>query len=415
MRFSALSLFRQSLNSHNGWPRHWRAAEPKKRYDVVIVGGGGHGLALAYYLASRHHITNVAVVEKGWIGGGNTGRNTAVIRSNYFYSPSAAFYARALKLYRNLGNELNYNVMFSPRGLVQLAHSRHELEKMRRWVNAMLLNGIKAEWLDMSDIARLIPALDLSQNVRFPVIGGFLHPEGGVARHDAVVWAYARAASNLGVDIIENCAVTAIDNSSGRVAAVETDKGRIDCGHVSLAVAGRSSELARMAGIDLPIESYALQAYVSEPIKPVLDVVAVSGTVHAYVSQSDKGEIVVGSGMDAYPSYAQRGSPSTIEHSVAALISLFPDFARLRMLRQWAGIIDVTSDRSPIMDRTELDGLSISTGWGSGGFKAIPAGGEAMADLIASGRPNSLIAPFGLRRFSEGALIDESAAASVAH
>lgn len=414
-RFSAFQLIREGLNGQRGWPQQWRKPEPKKRYDVIVVGGGGHGLATAYYLAKQHGIKKIAVLEKGWIGGGNAGRNTAIIRANYFYSSSAAFYSRSLELYRDLSKELNYNIMFSPRGLLQLAHSRHELELMRRWYNAMRLNGVKALWLERAEIEALCPLLDCSGEPRFPILGGFLHPDGGIARHDAVVWAYARAADALGVDIVENCSVDGLTMGSDGVVGVTTSHGPITAGHVSLAVTGNTAPLARSAGIDLPIECFPLQAFVTEPVKPVLDLVVISGTVHAYVSQSDKGELVVGAAMDGYPSRAQQGDPDVLEDSVAALLALFPAFGQLRMLRQWAGTVDVTPDRTPIMGLAPVAGLSISAGWGTGGFKAIPAGGETMAATIAAGLSHSLIAPFALDRFASGRMIDESIAASVAH
>ena len=414
-RFSAFQLIREGLNGQRGWPQQWRKAEPRRRYDVIVVGGGGHGLATAYYLAKQHGIKNVAVLEKGWIGGGNSGRNTAVIRANYFYSSSAAFYGRSLELYRGLAKDLNYNIMFSPRGLLQLAHSRHELELMRRWYNAMRINSVKAEWLDRGEIETLCPLLDCSAATRYPILGGFLHPDGGIARHDAVVWAFARAADGLGVDIVENCSVEGLTMEAGRVVGVETSHGPIAAGHVSLAVTGNTAPLARDAGIELPIECFPLQAFVTEPVKPILNLVVISGTVHAYVSQSDKGEIVVGAAMDGYSSRAQQGDPDVLENSVAALLALFPAFGQLRMLRQWAGTVDVTPDRTPIMGLTPVEGLSISAGWGTGGFKAIPAGGETMAASIAAGHSHELIAPFTLERFASGRLIDEGIAASVAH
>lgn len=413
--FSGWSLLKQGWNKQQGWTRQWRAATPRRHYDVIIIGGGGHGLATAHYLARNHGIKNVAVIEKGWIGGGNSGRNTAIIRSNYYYRPSIDFYARSHQLYETLSRDLNYNIMFSPRGLVQIVHSRHELETMRRWVNAMALGGVATEWLSVDDIQRLVPLIDCDPGARFPIHGGYFHRTGGIARHDAVVWAYARSASAAGVDIIENCEVTGIAVEGGRATGIATTRGPISCDRISIAVAGRTSELVRMAGLELPIESFALQAFVSEPIKPVLDVVAVSGALQAYVSQSDKGELVIGSRMDGYPSYAQRGSPAVIEDSVAALLALFPSFSRLKMLRQWAGIVDVTPDRSPIVGTTPIDGITVSAGWGTGGFKAIPAGGECMASTIATGRAHPLIESFAAERFRTGALVDESAASGVAH
>lgn len=415
MRFSIFRLARESLSGHRRWPRHWRVGQPRGRHDVIVVGAGGHGLATAYHLAHDHGIRDVLVLERGWLGGGNTGRNTTVVRANYFFSPSAAFYLRSMQMFASLSERLNFNIMFSPRGLIQIAHSRHELESLRRWYNAMRLNGISAEWLNRNAVLEALPRLDGSPEARFPVHGGYLHHGAGIARHDAVAWGYARAASALGVQIVEQCPVLRIEHNGGRVTAVTTAAGRIECGAVVLAVAGRTSELARTAGLQLPIASYPLQAFVSEPVKPVLDRVVISGVAHVYLSQSDKGELVVGSDMDPFASYGQHGSQEVLERSVASLLALFPGFSRLRMLRRWAGTVDVTPDRSPILGGTSLDGLFLSAGWGTGGFKAIPAGGETLARTIATGRVDPLIRDFSLDRFAQGALVDEGAAASVAH
>lgn len=415
MKFSALRLAREALAGHRRWPRHWRVGAARARHDVVIVGAGGHGLATAYHLAQDHGIRDVLVLERGWLGGGNTGRNTTVVRANYFYSPSAAFYRHSMQRYATLGERLNFNVMFSPRGLVQIAHSRHELESVRRWYNALHLNGVDAEWLDREALLAALPGLDGSSDARFPVHGGYLHHGAGVARHDAVAWGYARAASALGVEIVEQCPVLAIEERGGRAVAVTTPQGRIECGALVLAVAGHTSELARTAGLRLPIVSYPLQAFVSEPVKPLLDRVVISGVAHVYLSQSDKGELVVGSDMDPFASYSQEGSQEVLERSVASLLSLFPQFSRLKLLRRWAGTVDVTPDRSPILGATPIEGLYLSAGWGTGGFKAIPAGGETLARTIATRRVDPLIRDFSLERFVGGALVDEGAAASVAH
>ncbi|MFQ5535434.1 MAG: sarcosine oxidase subunit beta family protein, partial [Sphingomonadales bacterium] len=354
-------------------------------------------------------------IEAGWLGGGNTGRNTTVIRSNYFYPESAAFYDLSVKLYEGLSKELNFNIMFSQRGMMMLAHDRHSVEMLHRAKNAMLLNGVDAEFLTFDQVRKKVPILNDGENAQYRVLGALNQPRGGVARHDAVAWAYARAADRLGVDIIQNCPVTGFRQRGGRITAVETAKGLIEADKVALAVAGHTSVLAKMAGFRLPITSYALQAMVTEPLKPVLDTVLLSTATGVYISQSDKGELVVGGALDLYPSYAQRGNLPTVEHSWAGVIDLFPAFSRLRMMRQWAGIVDVVHDSSPIIGKSPVDGLYLNCGWGTGGFKAIPAGGLTYAYTIAKGKSHPLVEAFGLERFPSGALIDEAAASGIAH
>jgi len=416
VRYSALALVRGALSAHRHWAPVWRSPEPKPSYDIVIVGGGGHGLATAYYLAKNHRIRNVAVLERGWLGGGNTGRNTTIVRSNYLYPESARLYDFALKLYERLSRELNFNVMLSQRGLIDLAHSRHDLDSMARWVNAMHMNGVDAELLSRDEVAEWLPLLDMSPDARYPVLGGFLQRRAGTARHDAVAWGYARAADALGVDIIQNCEVTGfLTGADGRVVGVETSRGRIRAERIGIAAAGHSSVLAKLAGFRLPVVSYALQAMVTEPLKPALDAVVLSPGTGAYLSQSDKGEMVIGAFLDLFPSYAQRGSFAVLQAIVAATLAMFPSFSRLRLMRQWAGIVDVVHDSSPIIGPTPIPGLYINCGWGTGGFKAIPAGGWTLAHVLATGRNHELAEPFQLERFTTGRLIDEAAAAGIAH
>ncbi len=411
--YSLFSLIRNAMNYHQDWQSAWRSPDPKSHYDVVIVGGGGHGLATAYYLAKECGVSNVAVIEKGWLGGGNTGRNTTIVRSNYLLDESAGIYEHAMQLWESLSQELNYNVMFSQRGLLHLAHSVHDMQEIGRRGNAIYLNGIDSEFLTPAQVKEMVPFINL--NCRYPVMGGLLQRRGGTARHDAVAWGYARAADELGVDIIQNCEVQGFDIENNTVKALRTSRGRITAGKVGCVVAGNSSVLADMAGFRLPLESYPLQALVSEPVKPVLDCVIMSNGIHVYVSQSDKGELVVGAGSDPYTSYSQRGSFDQIEHVVGPLLELFPIFSRLRMLRQWGGIVDVTVDRSPILSKTPVNNMYFNCGWGTGGFKCTPGSGHLFAHSIASGEMHPKAAPFSIDRFNTGALIDEGAAAAVAH
>jgi sarcosine oxidase subunit beta len=415
LRFSIYGLMRHAL-AGAAWPEQWRSPEPRAAYDVVIVGAGGHGLATAYYLARDHGVRNVAVLERGWLGGGNTGRNTTVIRSNYLWDESAMLYEHALKLWEGLAQELNYNVMYSPRGVMMLAHSVHDVQVFKRHVHANRLNGIDNEWLTPEQAKAFCPPLNTSSDLRHPILGAALQRRAGVARHDAVAWGYARAASALGVDIIQNCEVTAICRvPSGAVAAVETTRGRIAARKVAVVAAGHTSVVMAMAGLCMPLESYPLQALVSEPVKPVLPCVVMSNSIHAYISQSDKGELVIGAATDAYVSYSQAGGLHIAEHTLEAICELFPTFRRLRMLRNWGGIVDVTPDRSPIIGLTPVPGLYVNCGWGTGGFKATPGSGHAFAATVARGEPHPIAAPFSLDRFRTGRLIDEAAAAAVAH
>ncbi len=414
-RYSIFTLARNALTGHRDWPRAWRSPEPRSRYRVVIVGGGGHGLATAYYLAKEHGIRDLAVLEKGWLGGGNTGRNTTIIRSNYLHDESAALYDHALRLWAGLSRELNFNVMYSDRGVMMLAHNPHDVQIFKRHIHANRLNGIDNEWLTPAEAKAYCPPLSIDRTARYPVAGAALQRRGGVARHDAVAWGYARAADALGVDIIQNCEVTAIRREGDRVTGIETTRGSIAVEKLGIVVAGHSSILAEMAGFRLPIESYPLQALVSEPVKPIFPCVVMSNTVHAYISQSDKGDLVIGAGTDQYVSYSQRGGIQVIEHTLEAIVELFPIFSRMRMMRQWAGIVDVTPDRSPIIGRTPVRGLYINCGWGTGGFKATPGSGHLFAWTIARDEPHPVNAPFDLDRFASGRLIDEAAAAAVAH
>jgi sarcosine oxidase subunit beta len=414
-RYSFAALARQALTGHRGWKPLWRKSSPKPRYQVVIIGGGGHGLATAYYLAKEHGIRDVAVLEKGAIGLGNTGRNTTIIRSNYLWDESARLYEHSLKLWEGLSRELNFNLMLSQRGVLNLAHNLADVREGVRRVNANRLNGIDAEWLEPEAVKRFCPILNIERSARYPVLGATLQRRGGVARHDAVAWGYARAADALGVDIVENCEVTAIRTTGGRAGEIETTRGTIFADKVAICAAGHSSVLAAMAGVRLPLQSHPLQALVSEPVKPVLDCVVMSNTVHVYVSQSDKGELVMGAGIDAFNSYAQRGSFPIIEAQIAATLELFPIFSRLKMLRSWAGIVDVSPDASPIIGKLPVAGLYLNGGWGTGGFKATPGAGHIFAHTIANDAPHPLAAPFALDRFTTGALVDEHGAAAVAH
>jgi sarcosine oxidase subunit beta len=415
-RFSALSLLRRALGGHQSWQPQWRTPEPKPAYDALIIGAGGHGLATAYYLAAQHGLTNIAVLERGWLGGGNTGRNTTIIRSNYLFAESAALYDHALLLWETLSRDLNYNTMFSPRGVMMLAHTQHDVQVFKRHVHANRAAGVDNEWLTPGQARDFCPPLNISPALRYPVLGAALQRRGGVARHDAVAWGYARAADALGVDILQNCEVTAIRrNAAGAVIGVDTTRGPIDTRKIGVVAAGHTSVVMAMAGVRMPLESYPLQALVSEPVKPIIPCVVMSNTVHAYISQSDKGELVIGAGTDAYTSYTQRGALHIAAHTLDAICELFPNVRRLRMLRNWGGIVDVTPDRSPILGRTPVPGLYVNCGWGTGGFKATPGSGHLFAWTIARDAPHPINAPFSLERFRTGAMIDEAAAAAVAH
>ncbi|HEX4768015.1 MAG TPA: sarcosine oxidase subunit beta family protein [Lichenihabitans sp.] len=416
MHFSFLTLLRQSFAGHAGWPEQWRSPEPKPAYDAVIVGAGGHGLATAYYMAAEHGMRHIAVLDKGWLGGGNTGRNTTIIRSNYLWEESEGLYDHALDLWQDLSHVLNYNVMYSPRGVMMLAHNIHDVQVFKRHVHANRLAGIENEWLSADQAKDFCPILNISPHLRYPIVGATLQRKGGTARHDAVAWGYARAASALGVDIIQTCEVTGIRrDATGAVAGLDTTRGAIATKRVGVVAAGNTSVVMGMAGVRLPLESYPLQALVSEPVKPLMPCVVMSNTIHAYMSQSDKGELVIGAGTDAYISYSQTGGLHIATHTLDAICELFPMVRRLRMLRNWAGIVDVTPDRSPIIGKTPVPGLFVNCGWGTGGFKATPGSGHVFAHQVATGEPHPINAPFTLDRFRTGRLIDEAAAAAVAH
>ncbi len=414
-RYSALSLLKHGLSGHKGWKTAWAKARPKPAYDAVIVGGGGHGLATAYYLAKNHGLTRVAVLERGWIGGGNTGRNTTVCRSNYFYPESVALYDLALRLYEGLSRELNYNIMLSQRGMLIAAHTPAQMEICNRIANAMQLNGVDGKLMGAEEAAAHLPLANTGPDARYKLMGGIWQGRAGTARHDAVAWGYARAASALGVDIIENCEVTDIDVQGGAVAGIETSLGPIQTERLGIAAAGATPGLMAHVDVALPIHDYALQAFVSEPVKPCLDTVLLYLGTGTYVSQSDKGELVFGGGLDRVPTHGQRGNLPVQEAVTAGLLEMFPAFGQLKLLRQWAGVVDVVPDSSPLIGPAGPDGIFINCGWGTGGFKAIPAGGWLLAHLLAKGEHHDISRPFDLRRFAEGRLIDEAAGSGIAH
>lgn len=413
--YSWWSLLRHGLRGNQHWAPAWQRTPLKSHYDVVIIGGGGHGLATAYYLAKEHQVGPIAVLEKGWLGGGNTARNTTIVRSNYLQDEAALLYEHALKLWEGLSQDLNFNVLFSQRGVLNLGHSLQDMREIERRVNANALQGIDAQVLDPQAVQALIPLLDISASRRYPVLGASWQPRAGVAHHDAVARGFARAANRLGVDLIENCEVTGLTIEGGRLRGLQTSQGEVRTERAGAVVSGHATMLADMAGFRLPIESHPLQAFVSESLKRCVDTVIMSNAVHGYLSQSDKGELVIGAGIDAYAGYGQRGSPDLIGETVAAMIELFPALSRVRMNRQWGGIVDVTPDACPIISKTPLQGFYINCGWGTGGFKATPGSGHVFAHTIAQDSPHPLAAPFSLSRFTTGRLIDEHGAAAVAH
>jgi len=412
MRYSGFRVFTQGLAGNRGWRPAWRDPAPKPAYDVIIIGGGGHGLSTAYYLARNHGITNIAVLEKGYLGGGNVGRNTTIVRANYFLPGNQEFYSHSLKLWEGLEEDLNFNVMHSQRGLINLFHSDGQRDAFARRGNAMLAQGDDAELLDREGVRKLLPYLDFEQT-RFPIYGGLLHRRGGSARHDAVAWGYARGADQRGVDLIQNCEVTGIDIENGRVTGVQTSRGPIRAKQVAMVTAGRSGQVAAMAGMRLPVESHVLQAFVTEGLKPVIDHVVSFGMGHFYISQSDKGGLVFGGDLDFYASYAARGNLPMVEHVMEAGMTLMPMIGRAKVLRSWGGIMDMSPDGSPIIDKTDTEGLFVNCGWNYGGFKAVPASGWCLAHLIATGAPHPVAARFRLDRFRTGrGLMDEEGTGS---
>ena len=406
MRYSLLSLLRQAASGHRGWQPAWRDAAPKSSYEVLVIGGGGHGLATAYYLAKVHGVTDVAVLEKGSIGLGNAGRNTTIIRSNYLLPGNNPFYEFSMRLWEGLEQDLNYNAMVSQRGVLNLFHSDAQRDAYIRRGNAMRLHGVDAELLDEAAVRRMLPFLEFDA-ARFPIQGGLLQRRGGTARHDAVVWGYARAASGLGVDIVQHCEVTGFLREGSRIVGVSSTRGEIRARKVAVAVAGHSSTVAAMAGLRLPIESHVLQAFVSEAVKPLIPCVVTFGAGHFYVSQSDKGGLVFGGDLDGYNSYAQRGNLPTVEDVCASGMALMPMIGRLRLLRSWGGVMDMSMDGSPIIDRAPLEGLYLNAGWCYGGFKATPASGYCFAHLLAREESHEVARAFRLDRFATGHLLDE--------
>ena len=407
-KYSALGLLRGAFGGQRHWQPAWRDPEPKSSYDIIIIGGGGHGLATAFYLAKFHGLRNIAVLEKGWIGGGNTGRNTTLVRSNYRQKPLHDFFEFGLKMWEHLSDELNYNVMFSPRGALVLGHSDSDMTRLAERGDAMRVDGIDAELLSRDSVAKLEPLLDMSPTARFPIVGGLTQRRGGTARHDAVAWGYARAADSLGVDIIQKCEVTGFVRQGDAVVGVETTRGRIAAGRTGICVAGHSGHVAGLAGLKLPVESQTLQALVTEGVKPMIKGVIMSQSLHCYISQSDKGGVVMGGDPDNWPSYAQRGQPMVTGHAIAQAIALVPALSRLRMVRTWGGVTDMSFDGSPIIGETPLPNLYLNGGWCYGGFKATPASGWTYAHTLATGKPHELNAPFALDRFKRGATIDEN-------